>query len=220
MLTLEVRRRPGTGAEMHRITGGKRDRRRLLGQRSRRPRARRLRAPRAAVRARRRATTSISSRASRPSRSTAASSSAARSPRETASRSARRRSRSSRRPRRRARRPVGELPEGDARIAASRARPAAPGCPVTEVEYRGLRLSAYRLCRQARVARGSRDRADGLPGPGAASLGVGGGRVLRPSPDSGRWPRPSARTRCFLRGWSRTSGRASASRARRPSPEC
>jgi hypothetical protein len=43
--------------------------------------------------------------------------------------------------------PVGEFPAGDAALPP----PApAPALPVTEVEYRGLRLAAYRLCREAR----------------------------------------------------------------------
>jgi hypothetical protein len=59
--------------------------------------------------------------------------------------------------------PVGEFPEGDtatpppapAALSAASAAPgafAAPAVPVTEVEYRGLRLTAYRICRQARSA--------------------------------------------------------------------
>jgi hypothetical protein len=46
--------------------------------------------------------------------------------------------------------PVGEMPEGD--IAAPALAPSAPQLPATEVEYRGLRLAAYRLCRQARTS--------------------------------------------------------------------
>jgi len=46
--------------------------------------------------------------------------------------------------------PVGDLPAGD--TAAPAPSSAIPAMPVTEVEYRGLRLSAYRLCRQARAA--------------------------------------------------------------------
>ena len=44
------------------------------------------------------------------------------------------------------------------------------------------------------------------------------GRVLGDRRASGRSPRPSARTRPFRRAWSRTSARASAWRARRASP--
>jgi hypothetical protein len=46
--------------------------------------------------------------------------------------------------------PVGEMPEGS--IAAPALAPSAPQLPATEVEYRGLRLTAYRLCRQARTS--------------------------------------------------------------------
>ncbi len=48
--------------------------------------------------------------------------------------------------------PVGEMPDGD--IAAPPPAPAAstPQLPATEVEYRGLRGAAYRICRQARSA--------------------------------------------------------------------
>ncbi len=46
--------------------------------------------------------------------------------------------------------PVAEMPEGD--IAAPALAPSAPQLPATEVEYRGLRLAAYRLCRQARTS--------------------------------------------------------------------
>jgi Bacterial regulatory protein, Fis family len=52
--------------------------------------------------------------------------------------------------------PVGELPQGDsATPPPSPAPPSAPGVsgpqlPVTEVEYRSMRLAAYRLCRAAR----------------------------------------------------------------------
>jgi hypothetical protein len=48
--------------------------------------------------------------------------------------------------------PVTEIPQGPAPApaAATSAAPSAPpALPVTEVEYRGLRLSAYRLCREA-----------------------------------------------------------------------
>ncbi len=44
--------------------------------------------------------------------------------------------------------PAGEMPEGG--VAAPAPAPSAPQLPATEVEYRGLRLAAYRLCRQAR----------------------------------------------------------------------
>jgi hypothetical protein len=46
--------------------------------------------------------------------------------------------------------PVREMPEGD--IAAPAPAPSAPQLPATEVEYRGLRLAAYGLCRQARTS--------------------------------------------------------------------
>ncbi len=46
--------------------------------------------------------------------------------------------------------PVGEMPEGDVAVPAPAA--AAPQLPITEVEYRGLRLAAYRLCRGASSA--------------------------------------------------------------------
>ncbi len=45
--------------------------------------------------------------------------------------------------------PVGEVSEGD---TASPAPTSPPQLPVTEVEYRGLRLAAYRLCRQGLAA--------------------------------------------------------------------
>lgn len=50
--------------------------------------------------------------------------------------------------------PVGEMPEGDTAKPPALAAAAAtvPAVPVTEVEYRGLRLAAYRLCREARAA--------------------------------------------------------------------
>ncbi|HEY1435651.1 MAG TPA: helix-turn-helix domain-containing protein [Thermoanaerobaculia bacterium] len=57
--------------------------------------------------------------------------------------------------------PIGEMPAGDtavpapappAPVAAGPATPAVSAVPVTEVEYRGLRLAAYRLCREARAA--------------------------------------------------------------------
>ncbi len=61
--------------------------------------------------------------------------------------------------------PVGEFPEGDTATppapvslsstlapSAVAGTLAAPAVPVTEVEYRGLRLTAYRICRQARSA--------------------------------------------------------------------
>ncbi len=44
--------------------------------------------------------------------------------------------------------PVGEMPEGD--TATPALPPSSPALPVTEVEYRALRLAAYRLCREAR----------------------------------------------------------------------
>jgi hypothetical protein len=47
--------------------------------------------------------------------------------------------------------PVGEMPEGDFATPPAVAS-SAQQLPATEVEYRGLRLSAYRLCRQARSA--------------------------------------------------------------------
>jgi len=46
--------------------------------------------------------------------------------------------------------PAGEFPTGD--LAMPPPATAVPVLPVTEVEYRGLRLSAYRLCREARSA--------------------------------------------------------------------
>jgi hypothetical protein len=45
--------------------------------------------------------------------------------------------------------PAGEMPEGDLALPAPAA---APPLPITEVEYRGLRLAAYRLCRGATSA--------------------------------------------------------------------
>jgi hypothetical protein len=49
--------------------------------------------------------------------------------------------------------PVGELPNGDTAApppsVSANGAPAPLALPVTEVEYRGLRLSAYRLCRTA-----------------------------------------------------------------------
>jgi len=49
--------------------------------------------------------------------------------------------------------PVGEMPAGDTPAPPlPAAAAAAPAVPVTEVEYRGLRLAAYRLCREARAA--------------------------------------------------------------------
>ncbi len=39
-------------------------------------------------------------------------------------------------------------------VPAASTAPAPPTLPATEVEYRGLRLSAYRLCREARTAEG------------------------------------------------------------------
>jgi hypothetical protein len=47
--------------------------------------------------------------------------------------------------------PVGELPAGDAAAPPVLPPAAVPAVPVTEVEYRGLRVAAYRLCRQART---------------------------------------------------------------------
>jgi len=47
--------------------------------------------------------------------------------------------------------PVGEMPSGDLAVPPPvPSTQAAPSLPVTEVEYRGLRLSVYRLCRDAR----------------------------------------------------------------------
>ena len=48
--------------------------------------------------------------------------------------------------------PMGEFPEGDTALPppAPGVAPAAPALPVTEVEYRGLRTAAYRLCRTSR----------------------------------------------------------------------
>ncbi|MFY9551731.1 MAG: helix-turn-helix domain-containing protein [Thermoanaerobaculia bacterium] len=55
--------------------------------------------------------------------------------------------------------PVGELPQGDSATPPPSAAPSpassaqgssSPTLPVTEVEYRGMRLAAYRLCRDAR----------------------------------------------------------------------
>jgi len=50
--------------------------------------------------------------------------------------------------------PVGEMPVGDAAAPVLAPAPgiSAPAIPITEVEYRGLRLAAYRLCREARSA--------------------------------------------------------------------
>lgn len=48
--------------------------------------------------------------------------------------------------------PVGEFPEGDTATPPPAAVSAAPALPVTEVEYRGLRVASYRLCRSARSA--------------------------------------------------------------------
>jgi hypothetical protein len=49
--------------------------------------------------------------------------------------------------------PLGEMPEGDTALPPAPAASApVPAVPVTEVEYRGLRLAAYRLCREARAA--------------------------------------------------------------------
>ncbi len=45
--------------------------------------------------------------------------------------------------------PVGEFPEGDTATPPPAPVSAAPALPVTEVEYRGLRVAAYRLCRSA-----------------------------------------------------------------------
>ena len=48
--------------------------------------------------------------------------------------------------------PVGEFPEGDTALPppTPASAPAVPALPVTEVEYRGLRTAAYRLCRTSR----------------------------------------------------------------------
>ncbi len=46
--------------------------------------------------------------------------------------------------------PVGEMPEGD--LAAVPTAPAQPVLPPTEVEYRALRLAAFRMCREGRSA--------------------------------------------------------------------
>ncbi len=46
--------------------------------------------------------------------------------------------------------PINEMPEGD--LASPPPAPVQPALPVTEVEYRGLRLSAFRLCREATSA--------------------------------------------------------------------
>jgi len=46
--------------------------------------------------------------------------------------------------------PVGEIPRGDSIAPPQPAASASPALPVTEVEYRGLRLAANRLCREAR----------------------------------------------------------------------
>ncbi|HWZ86329.1 MAG TPA: helix-turn-helix domain-containing protein [Thermoanaerobaculia bacterium] len=49
--------------------------------------------------------------------------------------------------------PIAEVPAGDtATPPLPTAAPLGPAVPVTEVEYRGLRLAAYRLCREARAA--------------------------------------------------------------------
>ncbi len=48
--------------------------------------------------------------------------------------------------------PVGEMPEGDLAAPPPASASPAPQLPATEVEYRGLRSSAYRICRQARSA--------------------------------------------------------------------
>ncbi len=48
--------------------------------------------------------------------------------------------------------PVGEFPGGDTPTPPPAAVSAAPALPVTEVEYRGLRVASYRLCRGARSA--------------------------------------------------------------------
>jgi hypothetical protein len=47
--------------------------------------------------------------------------------------------------------PVGEMPTGDTALPTP-APAAALAAPVTEVEYRALRLAAYRLCREASAA--------------------------------------------------------------------
>jgi hypothetical protein len=46
--------------------------------------------------------------------------------------------------------PMGEFPEGDTATPPPTPTPATPTLPVTEVEYRGLRVAAYRLCRTSR----------------------------------------------------------------------
>lgn len=46
--------------------------------------------------------------------------------------------------------PISTMPEGD--LAVPPPAQAAPALPVTEVEYRGLRLSAFRMCREAHSA--------------------------------------------------------------------
>jgi hypothetical protein len=48
--------------------------------------------------------------------------------------------------------PIVEVPSGDAATPSPAAAPLLPVVPVTEVEYRALRLAAYRLCREARAA--------------------------------------------------------------------
>jgi Bacterial regulatory protein, Fis family len=52
--------------------------------------------------------------------------------------------------------PIGEMPSGDTAVPPSvmtaAAAPPMPVVPVTEVEYRTLRLAAFRLCREARAA--------------------------------------------------------------------
>ena len=156
MLTLEVRRRPGTGAEMHRVSGPSA----TVGASS---------GNEVVVRAR-----GVYGRHLRllekdgvyhldlfrgiaPVQVNGREFSGARSRRATASRSARRRSRSSKSA------PSGRtvpIEPGEAESApapsSSSAAPA-PGttpapAPVTEVEYRGLRITAYRLCREAQTA--------------------------------------------------------------------
>jgi hypothetical protein len=46
--------------------------------------------------------------------------------------------------------PVGEFPEGDTATPPATPAPSTPVLPATEVEYRGLRVAAYRLCRTSR----------------------------------------------------------------------
>src|SRR5215471_9366251 len=51
-----------------------------------------------------------------------------------------------------ARAPMRQTPVQEVVVADTATPPPAPAAPTTEVEYRGLRLAVYRLCRQSRSA--------------------------------------------------------------------